>query len=326
VLDVAVLGERVAPGFPARLWVRAADAKTGAPLRDVDVAVESDPSLTGVATGARTDARGWADVAVTPVGLAVALTLHARKEGLAGDWVGGLYMSPGGSRVETRARWEPHEEIAIEVQSPVRRPAAYLEVDDAQGRAWATALALAPAQGAMPSAVARVPGLPPGLYWAVASSDPAGAAALGAGTTVRPFFVAQSDEAALAFGPDATACAPPPGSRDVARAVASCLALAAATPVRRWAAIDGFAMQHAHDARRRARGLAVALGAIFVAVLLETVLLLRTAAAARARVAEDASVAGGAAVGAGRGWSVAVALLVALLGFGLLAAFLVRLA
>ena len=167
-----------------------------------------------------------------------------------------------------------------QVQTPVPRATAYLEVDGVHGRAWAAALDLAPSHEAMPSAEVRVPRLAPGLYWAVASDDPAGAAGLGAGTTVRPFFVAQSDEAALAFGPDASDCAPPRDSRDGPRRVASCLALAAASPVPRWTAVEGFSMQHVRDARRRGRGLAVALGSLLVAVILETVLLLRTAASA----------------------------------------------
>jgi hypothetical protein len=326
-LDVAVLGERVAPGFPARLWVRASDAATQAPLPGADVAIESDPGLTPLVPSGRTDSRGWAELAGTPVGLAVALTLHARRDALAGDWMGGLFMSPGGARLETRLRWGPGDAIEIEVQSPVPRPSAYLEVDDAHGRVWAAALDLEPARGATPSAVAHPAKLVPGLYWAVASDDPAGASGLGAGTTVRPFFVAQSDEAALAFGPNPSACTPPVDSRETSRALASCLALAVAVPVRRWTAIEGFSMHQAEGERRRARGLAIGLGALLAAVLLEIVLLLRMAASTRARFAVDLDLTDARAPAeAGRGWSVAVAVLVMLLGFALLAAFLVRLA
>jgi len=109
--------------------------------------------------------------------------------------------------------------------------------------------------------------------------------------------------------------------------MASCLALAVAVPVPRWTAIEGFTMHQAEGARRRARGLAIGLGALFAAVLLEVILLVRMAASTRARFAVDLDLTdAGAPVGAGRGWSVAVAVLVMLLGFALLAAFLVRLA
>jgi hypothetical protein len=327
VLDVAALGERVAPGFPAHIWVRTTEAKTGAPLSGVDVAVGDDASAASPVPGARTDSRGWAELSLTPVGLAVGLTLDARRDALRGSWIGGLFMSPGGSSLDTRSRWGPEESIEIQVQSPIPRPTAYLEIDDVHGRVWAVSLPLAPPRGAMPSAVARPPRLAPGLYWAVTSDDPASAAGLGAGTMVRPFFVAQDDEGALGFGSDPTACAPPRDSRDNSRAVASCLALASATPARRWTAIDGFSMQHAHNGNRRARGLAVALSALFVALLLDAAILLRAALSRRARLALDASDPEAAlAMGAGRGLGAAVALLVALLGFVLLAAFLVRLA
>jgi hypothetical protein len=152
---------------------------------------------------------------------------------------------------------------------------------------------------------------------------------MGPGSSSRPFFVAQSDAAALAFGTDAAECAPPADGRDTGRVLSVCLALAAATPVPRWVALDGFSMQHARDAERRRSGLRLALGAIAVAVLLETLLLLRSAAAARARLRDVAfgdEGAGALPAIVGRRWTIGIALLVAALGFLLLAAFLGRVA
>ncbi len=151
----------------------------------------------------------------------------------------------------------------------------------------------------------QAPGLAPGLYWAVASADPAGAALLGAGTIARPFFVAPSDDAALSLGMDREACAPARDPRETGDAVSSCLALSSIAPVPRWIALDGFAMQRALDREARARGVAVAVGALAIASVLEGMLLVRAAANSRTR-------------------TVAVAVLVALLGFALLAAFIVR--
>ena len=308
-LDVAAFGQRVAPGFPAELWVRATDARTQAPIGDVAVALDSDTSLTlgptGLAT-ARTDSRGWARIVATPVGLAVTVTLRARSpDARSGDSIGGLFMSPGAPSLEVTRRAEPGAPIAIGVTMPTARNAAYVEIDDSAGRAWAaTAAPTAQADGASAASV-QAPGLTPGLYWAVAAADPASAASLAAGTIVRPFFVASSDEAALAFGTDRAACAPPRDPRETASAVSACLALSAIAPVARWTALDGFVMQRARGREARAKGLAVALGALAIAILLEAALLLR------------------AGVG-GRGRTVAVAVLVGLLGFALLAAFIVR--
>jgi hypothetical protein len=320
VLDVAVVGARVAPGFGADVWVRAQDAVSHQPVPGATIEAQEDPSLASVTRGARTDSRGWCHLVVTPVGLAIGLELEARTpDGRKGTWIGGLFASPGAAAITTRARWSPDEPVEIDVSAPPTRSAVYVEIDDASGRAWATWSALAPSQGFPPRAGIRAPGLPAGLYWAVAASDATGASALGSGTSARPFFVAASDDAALALGGDPEACAPARDLREMDRALSTCLALAVPRPVERWKALDGFDAQRARSARRRSHGLALALGAVGLAVLLEAALILRSAASARidlgtARPAER------------QRWSVAVAVLAGLLGFALLAAFLARLA
>jgi hypothetical protein len=326
VLDVAVLGQRVATGFPATLWVRATDAVTHAALPGVALEPERDASFVPGSSTVTTDTRGWARIVATPVGHAVAVVLHARTpDGRTGLWAGGLFVSPGGAQLTVNERVSPDEEPVLDVVVPTLRETAYLEIDDAKGRAWAAAVPVKGAPGQMPRAAVHAPKLAPGLYWAVEAGDPVGGSLLGPGTVDRPFFVAASDAAALSYGLDAAACAPPLDPRDAARAVSVCLALAGATPVPRWTAVEGFSMQHARDAQRRRRGLALALGGLLVAAALEVLLLLRTSVAARVklRAQEDAADAGPVRF-VGRAWSVGVGLLVALLGFALLAAFLGR--
>jgi hypothetical protein len=94
-------------------------------------------------------------------------------------------------------------------------------------------------------------------------------------------------------------------------------------PTRRWAALEGFSTHRAEDRERRARGLAVALGAIVVAAVLETALLLRVASESslKRRAAGDGVDAPDARSGV---WRIFLGLLVALLGFALLAGFLLR--
>jgi hypothetical protein len=307
-LDVAALGQRVAPGFPAELWVRATDATTQAPMAGVAVVLEPDTSLTigpGGPPGGRTDSRGWVRVVATPVGLAVTMTLHARSDTRSGEWIGGLFMSPGAPSLDVTRRAEPGAAIALGVTMPTARSAAYVEIDDARGRAWAAAPALIAQADGSSAARLEAPGLTPGLYWAVAAADPASATSLSAGTLARPFFVASNDEGALALGTDRAACSPPRDLRETTSAIASCLALSTIGPTPRWMALDGFVLQRALDRDARAKGLAVALGALAIAIVLEATLLLRASSG-------------------GRGRTVAVAVLVGLLGFALLAAFIVR--
>jgi hypothetical protein len=313
-LDVALLGARAAPDFPADLQVRATDAVSHAPLGSSVVSIDSDSSLHPVpgATGT-TDARGWVHLLAVPVGLAVTATLHARApDGRTGEWIGGLYMSPGAPSVTTEPRVEPNAPLRLGITMPTARSAAYVEIDDARGRAWAAAQPLTLRPDGTAHTDMEAPGLAPGLYWAVASADPESNAALGAGTIARPFFVALSDEAALAFGTEREACAPPRDVRETRSALGPCLALSAIVPAARWTAIDGFVAQRALDRDARSKGLAVALGALAIAIALEALLLLRAAAG------------GGAGRGNGRARTVAVAVLVGLLGFALLAAFIVR--
>ena len=320
-IDVAVLGHRVAPGFAAELWVRATDAVTGAPLRGVTVDLEDDSSFVRASPGPRgvvTDTRGWATLTAVPAGLAVTATLRARsREARMGEWTGGLYMSPGAARLETRRRWEPTESPEFAIATPTMWSNAYIEIDDSRGRAWAAARTPAAQRDGTSSVEVRAPALGPGLYWAVVSEDPAGAATLSPGTIARPFFVASTDEAALAFGTDRQECLSPADARETSSAVSSCLALSATPPVPRWRALDGFAAARAVDRGTRAKGRAIALGAIVAAMLLEAILLLRASTARNMTTTA-------AAARAERLARVAVALLVGLLGFALLAAFIAR--
>ena len=324
VLDVAVLGQRVAPGFPASLWVRATDASTRARLAGVRLEAAPDASLLSALAMRPTTAGGWAEVSATVVGLAASLTLHALSpDGRTGDWEGGLHMSPGAAMVRTRVRWLPDEEPEIEVTAPGTQRIVYVEIDNARSRVWATSLTLEENADGASRARARAPKLSPGLYWAVAAADSMGATKLEQGTTVRPFFVASRDEAAFAFGEDAAECVPPSDSRETSRALPVCLAMTAAAPVPRWVALDGFSLERAKAAHARLLGLAIALGAILVAVLLEGTLILRAAASSRARLSAVRAVSKRDETIA-RASGVAVALFVALLGFALFAAFVVR--
>jgi hypothetical protein len=232
-------------------------------------------------------------------------------------------VAPAGAEIRTRARWSPDEAPRLDVVAASSSATAYVEVDDHRGRVWAEALDLPragvgdPARD--PSVVGlTLPRLPPGLYWALASGSAQGAAALAASTTIRPFFVAASDEAALASGLDPLGCSPRGDTRETTGSLWPCLALAPPPAMPRWTALDGAPARRDEIARARDRGLAVALAAVVVAALLELTLLARVARTARARVEGSAP--------PGSLWtsSFVVAVLLALLGFALLGAFLAR--
>jgi hypothetical protein len=333
-IDAVLVGERAAPGFPATIWVRALDRDTRRALAGASVEFEGDASLTPAVAKGTTDARGWASIGVTPLGLAVTVTLRARARRampadgpeILGEWVGPFPMAPGAARVDTHPRWSPDEPIEIALTEPIAWRNAYVEIDDARGRAWATTVSGGAARGDGTTVTGlHPPALAPGLYWAIASASPFGATEGEGRTAYRAFFVAASDEAALALGTSPEACAAPSDVRDAARALGPCLALSARPAIERWEALDGFDALSGVDRGRRRIGLRIALFGLLAAALLEATLLLQGAARACVRWAID----GGAPVPAGRNavsrlWTVAVTMLVALLGFALIAAVLFR--
>lgn len=327
VLDVALQGQRAASGFPSSVWVRATDGKTQAPVGGVKIAIDPDAGLTLAQSTVTADDRGWAHITATPLGYSVPLVLHAKAaDGRTGEWAGGLFVSPGASGLVAKDLYAPDEDVVFDVVVPTVRTTAYVEIDDAQGRAWGAAVPIPPSTSSTPRATVTGPKLAPGLYWIAAAGDASGAAALGPGSITRPFFVAKTAVDALAFGTDAATCAAPGDVRDTPRVVSACLALVAPTGVPRWLAVDGFAYKKERDAMQRARGLTIAMLGLLVAILLEAVLVLRGAALARAELrAAEKSAEGGGAKLVGRGWNVAVGLLLAMMGFALIGTFLARL-
>jgi hypothetical protein len=328
LLDVAVLGQRLAPGFPASLWVRATDAASGARLSGISLQPDAEGSLT-FGQVSPTSKDGWSPLTATASGFAISLGLRARSpDGRTGEWQGGLFTSPGAVKLETRKRWAPGEAATITLVAPTVRTEEYFEIDDGGGRVWAAAAPLVQASDGTSSATVVTPALPSGLYWAVASTDPGGATMLGPGTSTLPFFVAASDAAAGHLGTDPAECAAQTDGALPSRDLGPCLALAAAVPVARWAALDGFSEKYGKLRDKRRRGMTIAGGAALAAMALEALLVLRAAARGR-RQHEPRNVADlgeppPAELPMSPRLLSAVAVLIALLGFALVAAFVLR--
>jgi hypothetical protein len=324
LIDVTVVGQRLLPGFPASIWIRAADA-TGARLSGVTFEPEADGSLTFSAPSSATTADGWGELTATAVGFAVTLTLRAQApDGRTGQWQGGLFTSPGAVKIDMLRRFAPDVSPAIHLRAPTPRATAYLEIDDAKGRVWAAAASLVRTRDGTGGADSAAPSLPPGLYWAVASSDAGGATTLGAGTSTLPFFIAASDADALRFGTDPSECVEPARAAQTARALGPCLAVAAAGPVARWTALDGFSEKNRKLRDKRLRGMTIAWGSILVAMALESLLILRAAARGRRRRPSPEGESHEEVLAMSRPLEGVVAVLVALLGFAVIAAFVLR--
>lgn len=328
VLDVAVYGQRLAPSFATPLWVRAT-SRAGAPLANVSLTLETD-GLTLSTTTAKTDARGWAELSATAQMHYVSLGISAASEPRAqatGEWAGTIATAPGASHAKLGARVLPDQMHAFELVGASEH-IAYVEVQDAQGRAWADAVALVPDASGAPRATLRMPPLREGLYWLVTSGTPSGAENISSSTLIDPFVVAASDDAALGFGAFKEVCTRASDASDSARVVGPCVALSAAPgPFARWVALEGFAAKHAHDAGRRQRGIALAAGAMLVAAVLEGLIIVTGVRDARRKLrasGESASDEMKDSAPRVTALQLAIGLLVALLGFALVATLVLR--
>jgi hypothetical protein len=118
---------------------------------------------------------------------------------------------------------------------------------------------------------------------------------------------------------------PAPGEESD-RALGPCLALATGGAFPRWTALDGFVKLRADAARKRARAIDIGLASVSVASLVETILILQTIFAARRKMREAQEARPELARVGSRfaAVSITVGMLIALLGFGLVAVMLMR--
>ena len=330
LLDVAITGFELPTGFATPIWVRATDRASGKPLGGVGIVAAPEYGVRFASTRAETDARGWASFAVTAVGNAGAATLSATDhDGRTGAWGGTLAIAPGAFNVVLQERIAQDTTASIRIEAPTTRGMAYGEIDDATGRVAAATLTLAVEENGVSAATFVTPKLREGIYFFIAAVDAQAASTTLRGSSVRAFFVAASDDAARKLGPvDDVGCAgagalPP---KDAARALGPCLALAAGGPFPRWTALDGFEKLRVDAYDKQARGANIGIASVTVAFVLEAFLILQTIAASRRKMkaAQDTRPELAHLESRFQSVSIAVGLLVALLGFGFVAVMLMR--
>jgi len=309
LIAVAVYGSRLVPGFSSSVWVHVRDRVTGAGVLGVTLDADAEPGLSLAAAHATTNADGWAELRATPQIHVVALGLRAEAKGEPapkhGAWYGALPVAPGAAFVEVPLESPAGAPLSFDVLVPTVLPRLYAEVDDAAGRAFAAVLDVEKGEKG-PHAVVQVRPLAAGSYWLVTAGDPRGAERLAGSAVARPFVVGGKGGAAAGeLGPRLSTLAPPRFSRFVA--------------------LDGLPGRRAADGGRRQRGLLLAFGSLAVAAMLETLLILRGVERARRELARVAAMLEEDERAIERRFSaasVAIGLLLALLGFALLAALL----
>lgn len=312
-LDVVVEGERLVVGFETTIWTHVTMPNSAMDSSHVTLTVTPEPGLSASAAS-KIGCDGWSETQAIAMAHVVGVQIDAKDpEGRSGTWFGPLPVAPGAFFVGM-PRYVPEgkAETAVLV-APNPRNVVYAEVDDEQGRAFAAALPVGVEQGdPTPRAHFEIPPLAPGLHWLVVSGEPRGAEKLAGAAVAKPFMVGTPGDAVKV----GEACSLGPW-----------LARRPAAGFPRWLAVDGMATRGASNRARHRAGLFIGLFSLFAAALLEMLLL--TAASREARavmlLAElDEPEAERAKVTAkSPGGGLVIALLVALLGFALLAAMLI---
>lgn len=309
VVAVAVYGSRLVPGFASSLWVHVRDRATGANVAGATLEAEAEPGLSLAVTRATTNAEGWTELRATAEIHVVAMGLRVEAKGDAtpkhGAWYGALPVAPGAAFVDVPLESPAGTALTFDVIVPTVLPRLYAELDDDAGRAFAASLDVARTEAGA-HAVVRVRPLPAGSYWLVTAGDPRGAESLAGSAVARPFVVGGPAEATRGeIGPRLSTIAPYRFSRFVA--------------------LDGLPGRRRADGGRHRRGLLLAFGSLAIAAALETMLILRGVERARRELARVAAMLDDRESTIERRFSAAsvvIGLLLALLGFALLAALL----
>jgi len=308
-IDVVVEGESLVVGSETSVWARVT-VPDGDPAR-VSLEVTPEPGLV-VGGRPKVSCGGWAELRVTAQAHVVGLRIDAKDDTRRGVWFGALPVAPGAFFVSApRFVPEGKSETAVLV-APNPRDVVYAEVNDERGRVFAAALPLRTEAGdPVPRARFEMPPLAPGLHWIVVSGEPRGAERLSGATIAKPFLVGGAPdvrpEEACSLGP--------------------WLARRPASGFPRWLAVDGMATRGAENRARHRAGLFIGLVSLAAAAILEVLLLTAAAREARATMLladlEDHDSARARVTAKPPGGSLVIGLLVAVLGFALLAALLI---
>jgi hypothetical protein len=317
-LELVVETGRLVTGFPTPLWVHVVPPG-GLTPDSITITAEPEVGLDVAEIKEKPCANGWIELRATALGHVVGVMIKATSEKASGSWFGVLPVAPGAfypsiDRVVPAAK----ESTAVLV-APNPRNVVYAEVDDEDGRAVAGALEVK-TEGSDPTPRARlvIPPLVPGIHWLVVSGEPRGAEKLTGATIARPFIVAAAPRGASLSGRA--------GDAERGCDVGPSLAQQKASGFTRWTALDGFPTRNKKNHDRHRLGMFIALVSLLSAAILEVLLL--SAASREARIElELASLddEGPAEKVTAKppGGGLTIGLLVAILGFALLAALLV---
>jgi len=315
-VDVVIEGGRLVPGFATPVWVRA----SGEVRSDASIEIAPEPGLLVDRERVTPCKNGWAEIPMTAQAHVTGCLFTARMgqgDDFKGDWFGTMPVAAGAFFIGVPRTVADGTAITAVLVAPNPRNVVYAELHDRKGRVAAAALPLAVEPGdPTPRARFPLPPLVPGVYWVVASGEPRGGESLAGAAIGRPFLVGGAPHGSGVDASDTCSVGP-------------WLAAKATPAVVRWVAVDGLPARSASNRSRRRLGMLIAMVSLLAAAILEALILV--AASREARIALELAELDETDPSAGKvkvtakppGGSLAIAILVAVLGFAFLAALLV---
>lgn len=319
-VDVVIEGGRLVPGFATPVWVRMSPASAAAG-KDASIEIATEPGLLVDKERVTPCKNGWAEIPMTAQAHITGsrFTAHGGQGGgespAKGDWFGPMPVAAGAFFIGVPRTVAESAPLTAVLVAPNPRTVVYAELHDRKGRVAAAALPVAVEPGdPTPRARFALPPLAPGVYWVVASGEPRGGENLAGAAIGRPFLVGSAPAGSGIDASDTCSVGP-------------WLAQKATPAVARWVAVDGLPARSASNRSRYRLGMLIAMVSLLAAAILEALIL--AAASREARIVlelaelDETDPSAQKVTARPPGGSLLIAILVAVLGFALLAALLV---
>lgn len=320
-MQVIVEGERLVPGSEASVWIHT----TTSTFPNARLRIRTPPEPGMIVSGledneAKPCPGGWAEATMIAQGHVIGAKVTAAPDkdpdpSHVSEWFGAMPVAAGAFHIDIGRVVPANEPSTAVLVAPNPRNVAYAELQDRHGRIAAAALEPKVEPGdPLPHARFQLPPLAPGLYWIVASGEPRGGEHMTGATIARAFLVGSG----------------PPGAKVDPRDSCSTgpyLARQYTSGIQRWVALDGLPERSSKNRFRHVLGMAIAMISLLAAAILEVLLLVAASREARITLQlaelEDEDRPTEAVTAKPPGGGLVVALLVAVLGFALLAVLLI---
>jgi hypothetical protein len=197
-IEVALLGDALAPAFSTRALLRVTEKTSGRPIEGASVVVDADGAQV-TPTSLQTRPDGTTLFSITPSYHSVVLRVSVVKDAHETRFMASLPVAPAAGEIDVESWLVPRTVVRGHARYATGHRGAYLEVFRGDALVHGSAFSLE-ATGHGSSHAFVLPELDPGLYWLFLSTSPTGADASPLTLRARPIVVGDNaDPLARAF-------------------------------------------------------------------------------------------------------------------------------